>query len=70
MIRRFRHPSARAFEIDAILHVPSDPVRRGVMIKLLGCAGLVCSKACADLSPSTLSFHHRVLREAGLIRSE
>ena len=70
MSRPFRHPPASAFDIDAVLHALSDPVRRGVMVKLLGCEGLSCSKACADLSPSTISFHHRVLREAGLIRSE
>lgn len=70
MSRPFRHPPASAFDIDAVLHALSDPVRRGVMVKLLDCEGLSCSKACADLSPSTISFHHRVLREAGLIRSE
>lgn len=30
-----------------------------------------CSKAaCEELSPSTISFHHKILRESGLIRSE
>ncbi|ANB17057.1 ArsR/SmtB family transcription factor [Dokdonella koreensis] len=70
MSRPFRHPPASAIGIDAVLHALADPIRRGVMVKLLGCDGLSCSKACSDLSPSTISFHHRVLREAGLIRSE
>ena len=32
--------------------------------------GLNCGQTCAGLPPSTVSHHHRVLREAGLIRSE
>jgi DNA-binding transcriptional ArsR family regulator len=70
MARPFQHPSASTITVDGILHALSDPTRRGIMIKLLSCAGMSCSKACDDLSPSTISFHHRVLREAGLIRSE
>lgn len=29
-----------------------------------------CIQACASLPPSTISFHHKILREAGLIQSE
>ena len=32
--------------------------------------GINCAKSCENLAPSTLSFHYRVLREAGLIFSE
>lgn len=41
------------------------------MAKLASCEGMSCSKACANgISPSTISFHYKILREAGLIRSE
>ena len=70
MPRPFQHPPTRSISIDGILHALSDPTRRQVMIKLLQCDGMSCAKACEDLPASTVSFHHRVLREAGLIRSE
>ena len=59
-----------AISVDRILHALADPIRRTIMQRLLACEGMSCSRACDDLSPSTISFHHRVLREAGLIRSE
>lgn len=70
MTRSFHHPEPDAFNVDGILRALADPVRRTIMQRLLACEGMSCSKACDDLSPSTISFHHRVLREAGLIRSE
>lgn len=59
--------------MDGVLHALSDPLRRNIVAKLLDCSGtgMSCNKAaCEQLSPSTISFHHKVLREAGLIRSE
>jgi DNA-binding transcriptional ArsR family regulator len=70
MPRPFQHPPTKAISIDGILHALSDPTRRQVMLKLLQCEGMSCNKACDDVPASTISFHHRVLREAGLIRSE
>lgn len=69
MTRSLNHPSMRSVSIDAVLHALSDPIRRRILLRLLGGDGMSCSKACTDLPPSTISFHHRVLREAGLIRS-
>jgi DNA-binding transcriptional ArsR family regulator len=72
MPRTFAHPATKDLSIDGVLHALSDPVRRNIVAKLLACGddGMSCSKACDELSPSTISFHHKVLREAGLIRSE
>jgi DNA-binding transcriptional ArsR family regulator len=70
MSRSFHHPSGPDITLDGLLHALSDPVRRNILFKLLGCDGLSCSKACEELPPSTISFHYRVLREAGLIHSE
>lgn len=69
MVRPLQHPSAKNLTLDGVLHALSDPVRRGIVAKLLACDGMSCSKACEDLPPSTVSFHHKILREAGLIRS-
>jgi len=70
MSRSFHHPSGPDITLDGVLHALSDPVRRNILVKLLGCDGLSCSKACEELPASTISFHYRVLREAGLIHSE
>ena len=57
--------------MDGILYALSDPIRRSVIAKLATCEEMSCSKSCAqDLSPSTISFHHKILRENGLIYSE
>jgi len=73
MSKVFTHPDAKDVTIDGILHALSDGVRRDILFKLMGCDkehGLNCSESCEGLSPSTISFHHKILREAGLIRSE
>lgn len=70
MSRPFHHPATEDIGIDGVLHALADPVRREIVAKLMGCDGMSCSKACLDLPPSTISFHHKILREAGLIRSE
>lgn len=70
MARPLPHPATRDITLDGVLHALSDPVRRGILFRLLGCDGMSCSAACEELPKSTISFHYRVLREAGLIRCE
>lgn len=72
MARTFVHPSAKDFSIDGVLYALSDPIRRSIVVKLLECGseGMSCVKSCDELSPSTISFHHKILRESGIIRSE
>lgn len=71
MARTFSHPSISDITIDGILYALSDPVRRSIVMKLTSCDSMSCAKSCAEgLSPSTISFHHKTLRENGLIRSE
>lgn len=70
MPRPFHHPAAKDISIDGLLHALSDPTRRDIVAKLMSCEGMSCAKACVDLPPSTISFHHKLLRDAGLIRSE
>jgi DNA-binding transcriptional ArsR family regulator len=71
MTRPIPHPAARDITLDGVLHALADPVRRRIVQKLLAGDGLNCSAACQEALPaSTVSFHHKILREAGLIRSE
>lgn len=57
--------------MDGILYALSDPIRRSIVMTLLNCDEMSCSKSCAEgMSPSTISFHHKTLRENGLIWSE
>lgn len=71
MARNFSHPSMKDLTIDGVLHALSDPIRREIVVRLCDGQEKSCAKSCAaDLAPSTISFHHKVLRENGLIRSE
>jgi len=70
MPRSFIHPAAKDISLDALLHALSDPERRKIVGNLLKNDGMRCNKACSDLPPSTISFHYKVLRDAGLIHSE
>lgn len=74
-MRPLFHPSIDDIRPEAILHALSDPVRAAIFIDI---AGASCAQTCSAFSSvgdraipkSSLSQHFKVLREAGLIRSE
>lgn len=74
-MRQLLHPAIEDVPLEAILHALSDPVRVAIFHEI---AGAACSRRCADFSSvsgraipkSSLSQHFKVLRQAGLIRSE
>ncbi len=74
-MRPLSHPAIEDVRPEAILHALADPSRAAIFAKIMG-AGFV--EACSALSAvgdrvipkSSLSSHFKVLREAGLIRSE
>jgi DNA-binding transcriptional ArsR family regulator len=70
MARAFNHPALCDISLDSVLHALSDPMRRQIVKKLMASDSMSCIQACASLPPSTVSFHHKILREAGLISSE
>jgi DNA-binding transcriptional ArsR family regulator len=70
MARPLQHPSADTIGLDGILHALADPVRRSIVAKLIAQGEMNCGETCGDMAPSTISHHHRILRESGLIRSE
>lgn len=74
-MRPLFHPAIEDVRPEAILHALSDPNRAAIFARIMR-AG--CVEACSALSAvgdrvipkSSLSNHFKVLREAGLIRSE
>lgn len=74
-MRSLFHPSIDEVSVDMILHALADPVRAAIYAQVVGAA---CPQSCSSflkvtdkvVPKSTLSQHFKVLREAGLIRSE
>ena len=69
------HPSVSDVTVEGILHALSDPIRVSIFSRI---ATANCPQRCSnflqisekEIPKSTLSQHFKVLREAGLIRSE
>src|SRR5882757_4652450 len=74
-MRPLFHPSPDDITVEGILHALSDPVRVHIFAEI---AKAECPQTCSAflevsdrvVPKSTLSQHFKVLREAGLIRSE
>ncbi|MGJ5818622.1 ArsR/SmtB family transcription factor [Paludibaculum fermentans] len=74
-MRPLLHPSVDEITVESILHALADPVRVAIYASLFKSE---CAQTCtgflagcgASIPKSTLSQHYKVLREAGLIRSE
>lgn len=74
-VRPLTHPALEDISVEGVLHALSDPVRAAIFMQI---AAADSARTCAAFSQvgertvakSTLSQHFKVLREAGLIRSE
>ena len=74
-MKPLHHPTVDAVTVEGILHALSDPVRVQILKEILRSSS---PKSCSEfvslpdrvIPKSTLSQHFRILREAGLIRSE
>ncbi len=74
-MRPVSHPALEDVTVEGVLHALSDPVRAAIFLEIAASAS---PKTCStfltikdrDVPKSTLSQHFKVLREAGLIRSE
>jgi DNA-binding transcriptional ArsR family regulator len=74
-MRPLFHPDIRDITVESLLYALSDPVRAQIYAEM---ASSECPLNCSNfrtlekrtLAKSTLSQHFRILREAGLIRSE
>jgi DNA-binding transcriptional ArsR family regulator len=74
-MRPLVHPSIGDVTVEGILYALSDPVRVAIYGEIVGSD---CSHNCSsflkvrdrEIPKSTLSQHFKILRDAGLIRSE
>src|SRR5712671_5610547 len=74
-VRPLFHPSIEEVTVEGILHALSDPVRVAMYVDIVA---QECPRNCSNfltvsdkaIPKSTLSQHFKILREAGLIRSE
>ena len=74
-MRPLSHPAVKDLTVEGILHALSDPVRVKIFAQI---AASDCSQTCShfvnisdkEIPKSTLSQHFKILRDAGLIRSE
>ncbi len=74
-MRPLTHPALEDITVEGILHALADPVRVAIYADIVA---QDCSQNCSTfltvrdraIPKSTLSQHFKVLREAGLIRSE
>lgn len=74
-MRALTHPAPEDITVQGILYALADPVRAEILAQLMRSS---CAQSCSSfvktrdrqLAKSTLSHHYRILREAGLIRSE
>ena len=74
-VRPLYHPDVRDITVEGLLYALSDPVRAQIFAEM---ATSECAHTCSNfrkldnrtLPKSTLSQHFKILREAGLIRSE
>jgi DNA-binding transcriptional ArsR family regulator len=69
------HPPVSAITVQGILHALSDPVRVRIFVQLTAAecpqnCSMFCNIGSIPLPKSSLSQHFKILREAGLIRSE
>ncbi|MFD3927681.1 ArsR/SmtB family transcription factor [Streptomyces sp. NPDC058614] len=67
--RTVEHPDLSEVSLQQVLDALVDPVRR-MVVSQLARAGedLSCGTFVAPVSPSTLTHHFNVLREAGVVR--
>jgi DNA-binding transcriptional ArsR family regulator len=74
-MRPLFHPSIGEVTVEGILHALSDPIRVAMYADIVA---QECPQSCSNflkvsdkaIPKSTLSQHFKILREAGLIRSE
>jgi DNA-binding transcriptional ArsR family regulator len=74
-MRPLHHPAADDITVEGILHALSDPVRVKIFTDIAQAQSAQTCSAFLEVSErsvpkSTLSQHFKVLREAGLVRSE
>ena len=70
-VREIRHPATAELDLPTILRTTGDPVRLALIRLLSDDRERTCTELrhALDMPASTLSYHVRLLREAGVTRS-
>ncbi len=63
-------PTPETFQITAVLHALSDPVRLAVVRQLAEDGPQTCGLIRSPISAPSMSRHFRILREAGVIKAD
>ena len=66
------HPSIESLDVTAVLFALSDPARLEIVrqVAVPGPVEWTCQAVALDMPKSTRSHHLKVLREAGILRTE
>ncbi|MEU6373603.1 helix-turn-helix domain-containing protein [Streptomyces sp. NPDC046909] len=64
------HPDPQDISLDRVLHALSDPIRRDIARTMHTEGPRIAGLFTYPIAKSTLSHHLKVLREAGLVRTE
>lgn len=69
-MRPFKHPDVADFVLERVLHALSDPVRLDIVRRLAAVEEASCGELDGGRPKSSMSHHFRVLRDAGLVRTQ
>lgn len=70
LMRPYKHPPADDFLLERVLYALSDSIRLGIVRHLAQRGASTCGALDGGRPKSTMSHHFKVLREAGLVRTE
>jgi DNA-binding transcriptional ArsR family regulator len=69
-MRIYSHPSLQDVVLERLFHALSDPVRLEIVRALARVKEASCAALEGGRPKSTMSHHFRILREAGLVRTD
>ncbi|MNH31160.1 Helix-turn-helix domain protein [compost metagenome] len=69
-MRDIQHPLIEQITLSSFLHALSDPVRLDIVRQLAKGDALTCGQLAPNRPKSSMSHHFKILRDAGLIRTE
>jgi DNA-binding transcriptional ArsR family regulator len=68
-MRKLYHPKTEDISLDGVLYALGNPTRLQIIKSLAENGESSCGKVGLDRLKSTLSYHYKTLREAGVIRT-
>lgn len=70
LMRPYKHPPASDFVLERVFYALSDSIRLEIVRHLARVDSATCGELDGGRPKSTVSHHFKVLREAGLVRTE